>query len=242
MGLEEDIANARLDVSEVKELLDSAKRSKVQSELSIVLRRLETHLAALLDKQSAATAASSSTTAAATKNGAKLPYDTPYKNYSWDQSDKFVKFYLTGLPGVKDLPNESFVQELSATSVKFKVCNLSGKNHVFEIAQLPHSILPEKSHFKVKPDMVTVLLAKADQGKTWSHATAAAKAQADKKKATSAPAPDMAQDPQQGLMDMMKKMYDEGDDEMKRTINKAWSESRSNNGPPGMPDDLAASL
>ena len=49
-----------------------------------------------------------------------------------------------------------------------------------------------------------------------------------------------SQDPNQGLMDMMKKMYDEGDDEMKRTINKAWSESRSKEGGgggmPGMPD------
>ena len=28
------------------------------------------------------------------------------------------------------------------------------------------------------------------------------------------------------IMSMMKKMYDEGDDEMKRTISKAFSESR----------------
>jgi len=27
-------------------------------------------------------------------------------------------------------------------------------------------------------------------------------------------------------MNMMKKMYDDGDDEMKRTIAKAWTESR----------------
>jgi calcyclin binding protein len=32
------------------------------------------------------------------------------------------------------------------------------------------------------------------------------------------------------MMDLMKKMYDEGDDEMKRTINKAWSESRNKTG------------
>ena len=33
-------------------------------------------------------------------------------------------------------------------------------------------------------------------------------------------------DPQAGLMKMMKKMYDEGDDDMKRTIAKAWTESQ----------------
>lgn len=34
------------------------------------------------------------------------------------------------------------------------------------------------------------------------------------------------EDPSQGLMNMLKKIYDDGDDEMKRTINKAWSESQ----------------
>ena len=33
-------------------------------------------------------------------------------------------------------------------------------------------------------------------------------------------------DPSDGLMTMLKKIYSEGDDEMKRTINKAWSESQ----------------
>ena len=34
-------------------------------------------------------------------------------------------------------------------------------------------------------------------------------------------------DPSAGLMNMMKQMYEEGDDEMKRTIAKAWTESSS---------------
>lgn len=33
-------------------------------------------------------------------------------------------------------------------------------------------------------------------------------------------------DPNASLMGLMKKMYDEGDDEMKRTLNKAWTESQ----------------
>ena len=40
------------------------------------------------------------------------------------------------------------------------------------------------------------------------------------------PKTDDSKDPEAGLMDLMKKMYDEGDDEMKRTIAKAWTESR----------------
>lgn len=36
-------------------------------------------------------------------------------------------------------------------------------------------------------------------------------------------------DPTAGIMNLMKQMYEEGDDEMKRTIAKAWTESREKN-------------
>ena len=38
--------------------------------------------------------------------------------------------------------------------------------------------------------------------------------------------PDKDEDPGASLMNMMKKLYDEGDDEMKRTMKKAWHESQ----------------
>ena len=41
-------------------------------------------------------------------------------------------------------------------------------------------------------------------------------------------------------MNMMKKMYDDGDDEMKRTLSKAWYESQNKKGksPGGGPGDF----
>uniref|UniRef100_A0A8C3S9G1 SGS domain-containing protein n=1 Tax=Chelydra serpentina TaxID=8475 RepID=A0A8C3S9G1_CHESE len=45
-------------------------------------------------------------------------------------------------------------------------------------------------------------------------------------------------DPGEGLMNLLKKMYSEGDDEMKRTINKAWVESREKQGKGDMPLDI----
>ena len=38
--------------------------------------------------------------------------------------------------------------------------------------------------------------------------------------------PDENEDPGAGLMKMMQKLYDEGDDDMKRTIKKAWHDSQ----------------
>ena len=44
-------------------------------------------------------------------------------------------------------------------------------------------------------------------------------------------------DPQESLMTMMKQMYEEGDDEMKRTIRKSWHESQSKKKMPGGGDN-----
>ncbi|KAL8192284.1 hypothetical protein R6Q57_027951 [Mikania cordata] len=38
---------------------------------------------------------------------------------------------------------------------------------------------------------------------------------------------DKERDPMAGIMDLMKNMYEEGDDEMKKTIAKAWTDARS---------------
>lgn len=45
-------------------------------------------------------------------------------------------------------------------------------------------------------------------------------------------------DPSEGLMNLLKKMYAEGDDEMKRTINKAWVESREKQSKGDIPMDI----
>lgn len=50
----------------------------------------------------------------------------------------------------------------------------------------------------------------------------------------SKPKVDEHADPQESLMNMMKQMYEDGDDEMKRSIRKAWYESQNKvNAPPG---------
>lgn len=77
--------------------------------------------------------------------------------------------------------------------------------------------------------MVVVFLAKRDGGKTWSHLTASEKKAKEPK---FNPKMTDNEDPTTGLMDLMKQMYEDGDDEMKRTITKAWVESRNNAGLP----------
>ena len=70
--------------------------------------------------------------------------------------------------------------------------------------------------------MVAIFLKKNEPNKFWECITE----KELKAKEKSAPKIDENADPQDSLMSMMKKMYEEGDDEMKRTISKAFVESR----------------
>lgn len=70
--------------------------------------------------------------------------------------------------------------------------------------------------------MVVLLLAKGNSD-NWVDLI---KVQKEPKKV---PKLDENADPSTGIMNLMKQMYDEGDDEMKRTIMKAWAESHEKN-------------
>jgi len=230
MNVESEISNIREDIKEIKNLLEIAKRPKVEALLTIEMRRYETKLSEMMESLEIQKNMANKNTNSVTQPVATKSYDVPYKSYSWDQSDKFVKFYLTNLKNVQDLQQpDGFQSSFQPKAVNFRVCNLLGKNHVFEIKELAYEINPERSMYKVKSDMVVIMLAKAKEGQNWSHATAAEKAKADKKNEVPKMDDDSG-DPSKGLMNMMKKMYDEGDDDMKRTIAKAWTESQ-NKGP-----------
>jgi len=228
MGVESEISNLREDIKEVKHLLELVKRPKVEALLTVELRRFETKLSEMLETVESQKCKETTTDTVVQPSSTKC-YDVAYKSYSWDQSDKFVKFYLTNLKNVQELTQpDGFEKTFLSRSVKLRVCNLSGKNHVFEIKELAHEIDVEKSYYKVKSDMVVIFLAKSNAGQHWSHVTAADKAKAEKK--NEVPKTEDDGDPSKGLMNMMKKMYDDGDDDMKRTIAKAWTESQ-NKGP-----------
>jgi len=156
-------------------------------------------------------------------------YDVQVKNFAWDQSDKYVKIYLTGLAGALAVGEEGLMTDFKEDSVAVKLMNLAGKNHCFSIKKTSEKIDPQKSYAKLKTDSVSVFLAKSPQGQKWEHLRAVEKKAAEEKKkppAVTNPDADPS-DPSAGLMSMMKQMYEDGDDEMKRTIAKAWTESRN---------------
>lgn len=207
------------DIAELRALQAGAQRSRVQQVLLVELRKLETELLREKERLGSATGGASAIPQAAQPRS--TVFTTKITDYAWDQSDKFVKLYVT-LSGVHEIPSENVKSVFGTRRLELTVNALAGKNHSLLITNLMNDVLPESSYHKVKTDMVVVFLRKANTA-NWSHITELEK----KAKEPKVPKPEVdGGDPSASLMNMMKQMYDEGDDEMKRTIAKAWTEAR----------------
>ncbi|CAI9611538.1 unnamed protein product [Staurois parvus] len=206
------------DLEEVKQFLEKATRKRVRDVLFVEQRKLETEIA---NKQQQQTGESMEVS----KPSAIVPpmssmYTVKISNYGWDQSDKFVKIYIT-LKDIQNIPADNVQVQFTERSFELLVKDLNGKNHTMTVNNLLKPIAPENSSRKVKTDTVLLMLRKKSESK-WEYLTQVEKQTKEKDK----PPMDTDGDPSAGLMNVLKKIYDDGDDEMKRTLNKAWVESR----------------
>ncbi|KAK7864686.1 hypothetical protein R5R35_010948 [Gryllus longicercus] len=208
----------KLDVAELNQLLASAERQKVKDILLIEIRKLETEITRLKEIENAKVSQAESKTNQTKPNRC---YDVKLNNYAWDQSDKFVKIFVT-LKNVHTLEQANISCIFTNRSMELTVRGLDNRNYILPISNLLDDLDVNKCYWKVKTDTVVVFMAKSKIGSSWSHMTSSDK----KAKEPKLPKFDKNDDPSAGLMDMMKQMYEDGDDEMKRTIAKAWTESR----------------
>jgi len=216
------LAEAQKDLVEVNRLLTLSTRDFSKDLLQKEKSKLEKVVADLKAAQ---------TKEAKPKSRPTLT--TTIKSYSWDQSDKFIKIYLTNLKGVKELPAENI--KINGTQVTIE--NLNNKNFIYNLPKLLHET--STFTFKQKDDMLLLMLKKTEANKKWEFLTKTDKEKKDEKDSSmDKPGKDEAADPSASIMNMMKKMYNEGDDEMKKTIAKAWTQARDKNpmggGMPGM--------
>lgn len=217
-----EISELQADLQELENLIKEAGRPRARDLLQREALRVKEQIK-VAERASAKSETSEAVSAKGEKLTEKKPkiYTTKITSYGWDQSEKYVKLYIT-LDGVEKLPKEKLDATFSSKSMDLVVRELRGKNHHLLIRNLLYEITPSESSVKAKSGNVTVLMRKASP-KTWECLTMLEKVELDKKKP---PSQEADKDPSAGLMDMMKKLYDEGDDEMKKTIAKAWTESR----------------
>ncbi|KAL9265990.1 Calcyclin-binding protein-like protein, partial [Drosera capensis] len=115
---------------------------------------------------------------------------------------------------------EKIETSFKSSSFDIKFHDVQGKNYQFAIPKLNKSIVPEKCKILVKPTRVVITLIKDSRG-NWSDL------HFKEDKLKSGLDKDKDKDPMAGIMDLMKNMYEEGDEEMKKTIAKAWTDARS---------------
>lgn len=209
-------------------LLDKASRQRVKDIISIELRKIETEVIKL--KDDIKTTVPSLT--ANTSNLTPKRYVVELQSYAWDQSDKYVKIFITFEDTDTPLENEMVNVEFTEKSLKLKITNFLSKDHSLIINNLLEEIDVGKSHWKVKKDMITIFMKKVNENHKWNYITSTEKRLKDSKSKEMADNMSLGDqaDPGAGLMNVLKKMYDSGDSETKRMINKAWQEGQDQKG------------
>ena len=115
--------------------------------LTISLRKLETEVTTLREQQARESEAkvSEGKRATAVKDVSSTMSKRQHKqlkDYSWDQSDKFIKVYLTNLPGLSSLNKDNIQLEFTEQSVSVRVEDLGGKDFSFAIKQTAYPVNP----------------------------------------------------------------------------------------------------
>jgi len=241
MTASQDITELKNDLQELESVLGMVNRSNVRMIIADAISTLRTKVDEV-NKKSTNQAAQKEQKQAQPK---QTLYTAKISNYGWDESQKFVKVYIS-LPSIDKLTQEQIVCDFTGQSFKCTVNNHNGKNHVLELPKLAGNIVPATSTCRLKSSNIIVSLKKEKEGTNWGNLTDVMKKEKEKKDMELDSKKDMnTDDPSAGIMNLMKKMYDEGDDEMKRTIKKTWYESQQKQnagGMPGMPGGMPGGM
>jgi len=226
------MADLESDIQEVKSMLEQAKRPNVRTELERVLLKLEDELKAAKPAATAKEPAATSSPSSATPK----PVETPHKPVDvqvksagpWTEVTTFA-LDLGGydkpnvcvdlrLKGVEALTSEAVTCDFTSESFDLKVVGLDGVNYRFKKTNLEKDIVPSESNVRVKKNHVIIQMAKV-KGQygydSWHDLLAKGKRKTnEQKKSDSA-------NPQDSIMNMMKDMYDDGDESMKKVIGEA---------------------
>uniref|UniRef100_A0A2I3HIZ0 Calcyclin-binding protein n=1 Tax=Nomascus leucogenys TaxID=61853 RepID=A0A2I3HIZ0_NOMLE len=196
------------DLEEVKVLLEKATRKRIRDTPIAEKSKIETEIKNKMQQKSQ-------------KKAELLDNEKPAAVVGPITTDKFVKIYIT-LTGVHQVPPENVQVHFTERSFDLLVKNLNGKIYSMIVNNLLKPISVEGSSKKVKTDTVLILCRKKVENTRRDYLTQVEKECKEKEK----PSYDTETDPSEGLMNVLKKIYEDGDDDMKRTINKAWVESR----------------
>ncbi|XP_037821451.1 calcyclin-binding protein-like [Lucilia sericata] len=208
------IEELRKDSEEFTKLLSEATRQRVKDALIHAKAEVDREIVTLEFKAKQAEER---------KEQGPRRYFCELTEYGWDQSDKFVKIFIT-LGGVQNLDESSVVTKFTEKSLNVNVLNLHGKDYGLVINNLLEPIDVVKSYRKIKTGMIAIYLKKVNENRHWSCLTSIQKRL--KEQQDSELKSSDSDNPSDALVNIMKKMYQTGDTKTKQMIAKAWTESQ----------------
>ncbi|KAJ9448885.1 hypothetical protein DIPPA_22343 [Diplonema papillatum] len=210
------------DLSEAERLAKETTSARLQGVLAreIALLRDEVEAAKAKATETAAAAAAAASAGAGSGPAGptrKTVLRREFPSYSWDQTEKTLKFRASFPDGWACSEGSQDVSKADDDNVIVEFATDKGII-TLRVENLQKPVEADKLQFKFKPGYVLVTVPKRTWG-TWIELRNKDKATIDKK---------VDEAPDKTLMTMMKNLYDDGDDEMKRTISEAMRQSRMN--------------
>lgn len=147
-----------------------ATRPRVKDYLSTEIRKVETKLIELREtvqketSTASAPIATSPTTQTTVTSSESKRYQVELNQYAFDQSDKFVKLYVT-LDGVQSCSEDQVTVKFSPNTICLLITDFNNKDYKLEIKNLLNSIDVEKSYRKIKTNMIVIFAKKEKEGK-----------------------------------------------------------------------------
>lgn len=147
-------------MAELNGISDQVKRQRNIDAIFLQKKRIETELINLR-AQAQESPDKPKVRSANTEN---KRYECEISNYAWDQSDKFVKFFIS-LDGAQNAPEDNVDVKFTVNSILLKVIDVQNKDHKFEVNNLLHNIDIEKSYRKIKTNAIAIYAKKVEEGK-----------------------------------------------------------------------------
>jgi len=233
VGNDARVAELESDAAELRRLLGEAKREGVQKELQRVLTKIEGELRQAKKAAEPAKPAPEGYVPLAEGASASKPKPVEVSVKAAGPWTEITTFGLdlggydkphvvvdVRLKGVESIPVANVQCDFTESSFDLKVIGLDGANLRMLKTNLEKDIVPSDSSVRVKKNHVLVTLAKV-KGQygydSWADLVAKGR-----RKPTSA----KTENPQDSIMDMMKDLYDDGDDNMKKVIGEAMYKSK----------------
>ncbi|KAJ1481547.1 hypothetical protein T484DRAFT_1954082 [Baffinella frigidus] len=156
---------------------------------------------------------------------------------AWDQQGREVEYYLL-LDGVGKVAKEDVSVTIEEQSLEIRVQNLNGTNYLHRVPKLFSRIKPDKSFWKVRADRIDMRLHKATEGHWAKIFWDPIQDRKNSKNMETA----KSGNPAEGLMGVLKDLYQEGDPDMQRIISQSFSKARAAHASGKDPMELAGGM